>query len=210
MHPNVARILDYQLPDSDDEYPYYVMEYVPGTSWAGLLEKGRPSPKNVLRWTRGVLQGLEMVHSKGIIHRDIKPENVVISDSGLAKLMDFGIAKEMVARTMLTKPDEAVGTPAYMAPEQLTSGPISPATDLYAVGLMVYASLGRLPFEENDLTQILMFKVSGNAMPPLDRLDLPPELTDWVMKMIEPDPEKRFQTAAEARVALELILDKLP
>ncbi len=209
MHPNVARILDYQLPTSEAEYPYYVMEYVPGQNWARHLERQPPPVKDVLRWTRGVLQGLEHVHAKGIIHRDIKPENVVISETGLAKLMDFGIAKEMQARTLLTKPDEAVGTPAYMAPEQLTSGPIGPPTDLYAVGLMVYASLSKLPFDENDLPGILMFKVTGNPMPPLDRLDLPPEVTDWVMRMIDPDPAKRFAQASEARLALERVMEKL-
>jgi serine/threonine protein kinase len=210
-HPNVARIFDVHLPTSPAEYPYYVMEYVNGTSWEELLKMGKLNDKNVFKWTRGVLQGLEMVHSKGIIHRDIKPANIVIAAGGMAKLMDFGIAKDLQARTMLTKPDEAVGTPAFMAPEQLTAGPIGPPTDLYAVGLLVYNSLtGKLPWKEDDLQSILVYKLSGEPLPPMDRLDLPSEVTDWVMKMLEPDPANRYQTAAEARVALERATEKLP
>ncbi len=210
-HPNVARIFDVHQPTSPEEYPYYVMEFVNGTSWEELLKMGKLNDKNVFKWTRGVLQGLEMVHSKGIIHRDIKPSNIVIAAGGMAKLMDFGIAKDLQARTILTKPDEAVGTPAFMAPEQLTAGPIGPPTDLYAVGLLVYNSLtGKLPWKEDDLQAILSYKLSGDPLPPMDRLDLPAEVTDWVMKMLEPDPANRYQTAAEARLALERATEKVP
>ncbi len=202
-HPNVISILAF----SEVDYPYFVMELLQGKTWEQHLADGGASDRVILQWTIGALRGLESIHSKQVLHRDIKPANIFITKKGEVKLMDFGIARDLVAQSILTRGSEILGTPTYMAPEQLNRGTAGPGIDLYALGLTVYESLTparRLPFPE-DLMELLSLKLSGE-MPPLDRLDLPSPVMAWVTKMLARRPEDRFASANEARLELERIL----
>ncbi|MBI3924864.1 MAG: serine/threonine protein kinase [Armatimonadetes bacterium] len=207
-HPNVVQLYYWQIPRAQDEYPYLIMELVEGESWEDRLAAVGVTESQALHWAVGALKGLEFMHGKGIIHRDLKPSNIFITPEGDAKLMDLGIARDLYASTVMTRGSEVFGTPAFMAPEQLKQQELTPRVDLYALGLVVYQSLsGRLPFSD-ELVEILALKLAG-SVPPLDRLDLPSQVTDWVMRMVASAPEDRFGSAAEAREELEKVLQLL-
>ena len=142
-HPNVVTLFDFF---EHDGVPYIAMEYVAGGSLRELV--GRLELPQVCGVVEGVLAGLGHAERQGIAHRDLKPENLLLTRRGTVKIADFGIARAYNALTQrLTAPGMAIGTPAYMAPEQATNEPLSPATDLYSLGVIAYELLaGRPPF----------------------------------------------------------------
>jgi serine/threonine-protein kinase len=150
-----------------------------------------------------ILQGLAAAHAEGIVHRDIKPSNVIVLDSGLVKVTDFGIAR--LDSVGISQHGMMVGTPSYMAPEQFTGGDIDRRTDLFAVGVLLYEMLtGEKPFPGNTVTEV-MYRVMHH--PPRDPADynvrLSPALRAVLMKALERDPAMRFQTAESFASALQ-------
>lgn len=198
-HPGVIRI-DYVNPDTSGESPpYYVMELLRGRT---LDELPRPIPvPQALGYARQILETLDYIHGQQVYHRDLKPNNVMLLESGQLKIMDFGLALlNENDRTRLTASGQLLGTPAFMAPEQVMGGAVDARTDLYAVGLIVYEMVaGQLPFPD-DTMQLLSQKLTGEV-PPLGE-EHPEALRLWVARMTAQRPSDRFGSAAEALAGL--------
>src|SRR5215210_4435266 len=155
QHPNVVSI--YDLGEVDGHL-FIAMEFVPGVDLETLIETGEPlSLQAKLDVVIDVLTGLTFAHKRGIVHRDIKPANIRVGEDGRAKIMDFGVAH--LANSKLTSTGASLGTPSYMAPEQIVGGTTSAATDIFAVGAVLYELLsGAKPFDGETL-QNLFFKI---------------------------------------------------
>ena len=208
-HPHVVETLAYGRIGPEREGYFVAMELVDGVALSRLVSAGLDSGA-VCTLMSQVLDALAFMHARGILHRDIKPDNILVSRAAdgtlAAKISDFGIAAESHSdATMLTQPGTVVGTPVYMAPEQMAGkGLDTPTIDLYAVGAILYELLaGRAPFASNSMSA-LMAKLVEEAPPlaPRDGLALPPGLDDVVMRLIARQPKERFLLAADARGAL--------
>ena len=200
-HPNVVTLFDFF---EHDGVPYIAMEYVAGGSLRGLV--GRLELPQVCGVVEGVLAGLQHAEAQRIAHRDLKPENLLLTRRGNVKIADFGIARAYDALTQrLTAPGMAIGTPAYMAPEQATNDPLGPTTDLYSLGVIVYELLaGRPPFRSDTPVGLLYAHVHTPPPPLAARVD--PQhaaVAGWVEWLLAKDPAARPQSAAEAWDALE-------
>jgi serine/threonine protein kinase len=197
-HPRVVRIESFASPGDD---PYFVMELVEGKP---LADVDSPQPlDDTLALADEILEAIEYVHGQGIAHRDLKPGNIMMTSRGV-KLMDFGLARPENA-SALTASGQVLGTPLYMAPEQVMGRPEF-RSDLYAIGMIVYERLlGRSPLE-GDVMTVLATRLSED-MPSLGslRADLPPEVVAWVDRMVSTDVADRFDTAKAAREALRVL-----
>jgi tRNA A-37 threonylcarbamoyl transferase component Bud32 len=200
-HPNVVTLFDFF---EHDGVPYIAMEYVAGGSLRELV--GRLELPQVCGVVEGVLAGLGHAERQGIAHRDLKPENLLLTRRGTVKIADFGIARAYNALTQrLTAPGMAIGTPAYMAPEQATNEPLGPPTDLYSLGVIVYELLaGRPPFLADTPVGLLYAHVHA-CPPPLAALVEPGHdaVCGWVEWLLAKDPAARPQSALEAWDALD-------
>ena len=200
-HPNVVTLFDFF---EHDGVPYIAMEYVAGGSLRELV--GRLELPQVCGVVEGVLAGLGHAERQGIAHRDLKPENLLLTRRGTVKIADFGIARAYNALTQrLTAPGMAIGTPAYMAPEQATNEPLSPATDLYSLGVIAYELLAGCPPFIADTPVSLLYAHVHTRPPPLAARVAPEHaaICDWVEWLLAKDPAGRPQSAAEAWDALE-------
>jgi len=220
-HPHAVRVQD--IDELDDGRPFLVMEYVSGRSLEDVIRAGgRLAPARALRIGIGVCDALAAAHALGIVHRDIKPGNVLVTalaDGGeAAKVLDFGIARvrheSSLAGTTLTKAGLVVGTPAYMSPEQaqgFTGEKIDGRSDVYSVGALLFeAFTGRQPFVAETPLQVLMAHVSTPAPNAGTlRADLSPAINALLLRAMEKDQQKRFQSAAEMRAALQAALNEL-
>ena len=208
-HPEIATI--HELLPTDTNL-LMVMELVRGETLEVLADrKGPVSPELAGHILDGILSALEHAHHAGIVHRDLKPANVMITELGGIKIMDFGIARVRGAEHM-TIDGFAVGTPAYMAPEQALGEEVDGRADLYAVGLILYRLLaGRLPFEA-DTPIAMLQKHIVDTPPPLSahRQDLPEWCDTVVQQALAKAPAKRFQTAGEFRAAVGLAIGLPP
>src|SRR4051794_13002264 len=202
-HPNVVTLFDFF---EHDGVPYIAMEYVAGGSLRSLI--GTLELPQIFALLEGALAGLVHAEHHGIAHRDLKPENVLVTQRGNVKIADFGIARAYNALSQrLTMTGKAMGTPAYMAPEQALDEPIGPSTDLYALGVIVYELLaGRPPFEADTPVGVLYCHVH-KPPPPLAALApaTPRALCDWVHWLLAKAPRDRPRSAREAWDALEEI-----
>ena len=210
-HPHIAAIFD--VLDTPDG-PLIVMEYVPGESLAALIARGALPPARALDIGVQIAKGLADAHRHGIVHRDLKPANIQITPGGIAKILDFGIARitatpaEQQAAPTMTAGAEAgrlVGTPGYMAPEQLAGGSADERTDVYALGVVLYEMLtGCAPFAGGDLFQSAMAVLKGGARQVVDLVpSTPPLISAIVERAMAPDPAARFQTAGEMAIELQ-------
>lgn len=204
-HPNCITLYDFGFSNTLGAY-YTVIEYIDGVSLDKKLGAPMALPE-ALRIIRSVALALDHAHHKGILHRDLKPENIMIgrTEDGqeITKVLDFGIARMMKGDSSeeshrITKAGEVFGTPAYMSPEQARSiRQVTPAADLYSVGVMFYELLeGRLPFFANSAFDLLMMHVT-KPVPPMMRMDIPDEVKQTIYKLLEKEPEKRFQSGRE-------------
>jgi predicted Ser/Thr protein kinase len=202
-HPNVVTLFDFF---EDGGVPYIAMEYVRGGSLRPLVGGlGLPQIFSVIE---GMLAGLAHAEEHGIAHRDLKPENVLITTRGGVKIADFGIARAYNAVTgELTASGTAIGTPAYMAPEQATNDRVGPYTDLYAVGVVAYELLaGRPPFERPTPVAVLYCHVHETPAPLTEVAPgVPPHVCEWVEWLLSKAPSDRPASATQAWEALEEI-----
>ncbi|MDB4934611.1 MAG: Serine/threonine protein kinase PrkC, regulator of stationary phase, partial [Labilithrix sp.] len=207
-HPNIAQVSDFQMRPG--EPPFIVLECLEGLTLGALLRKEkRLDAPRVCAIAHQVLSALDVAHGAGIVHRDVKPDNVfLVSLPGVedfVKLLDFGIAKLTTSNTALTGFGTMLGTPAFMAPEQVANIDVDHRADLYAVGAMLHFALsGRHAFEAPNLSAVL-YAIVHQPVPTLSSIDprIDPRLSVVVARAMHKDPSGRFGSAAEMRAALE-------
>jgi serine/threonine-protein kinase len=205
-HRNVIRIYDFLSIRGN----YAIsMEYFPSHTLGNEVnEKPLPMPKAV-RYATDVATGMAVAHQSGIIHRDLKPANVLIDDAGLVKIVDFGVAAaQHQGDTQLTKTGYVIGSPKYMAPEQILGKKVDERADIYSLGVILYEMLtGEPPYHRGDHMAVMYQHVQGKARPPIElNPSIPPGLSEIVMKAMSVDKARRFQSMDELRAALEKYL----
>ena len=196
-HRNVVRTHD--LGESDGMY-FITMEYVEGTSVKELItERGKLPVHATLPIARQLCRALEVAHEQGIIHRDIKPHNMVLAPDGVLKVMDFGIARLLGRAQGMTQTGMVVGTPEYMAPEQLLGEDVDARADIYAVGVVIYECLtGRTPHTADNAMQLISRVLEQSPTPPHELVpDVPRALSDAVLAALDRDRGKRPRTVGE-------------
>jgi serine/threonine-protein kinase len=207
QHPNLVTIYDF---GEIDDHLYIAMEYIEGDDLADLLRKRVPIPiDQALDLVIGLLQGLAFAHKRGIVHRDIKPANIRVDGEGHARLMDFGVAH--LSTSEMTNTGVLLGTPSYMAPEQITGNPVSVETDIFSVGAVLYELIaGTRPFH-GDTLQALMYQVLMKVPDSLDVVvpGLPSGLNLIVMRALEKEQSQRYRSALAMANDLAIIRDSL-
>jgi len=197
QHPGIVTIFDVgEDPEKHD--PYMVLEYVTGQSLNQLLVREKKLPlRSALQLAEEIADALDYAHTQGVVHSDIKPANILITEEGHAKIADFGIAKLNLAQ--FTLPGRVLGTPAYMAPEQLSGEPADGRSDLFSLGVLLYAMVtGHSAFHGNSATTVC-FKVVNREPVPASAFDLglPPELDAVISHAMAKDPAQRYQSGAD-------------
>jgi serine/threonine-protein kinase len=209
IHPNIVQVYDTGI---DDGRHYIVMEYVSGRSGAQILQRQGPVDADTAAEI-GVqaCAGLDYAHRRGIIHRDVKPGNLMVTGGPVGggemtvKLTDFGIARA-IEQTRITQVGSVVGTAAYLAPEQVRGEEATPATDVYALGVVLYQFLtGRLPYEGSSLAELAVRQQNEKPLPPSTYNDEVPEtLGGAVLRALEGDPHRRYASAEELSAGLRM------
>ncbi|MGP0086155.1 MAG: serine/threonine protein kinase [Steroidobacteraceae bacterium] len=202
-HPNVAQLFDYFVHDGA---PVAVMEFVDGESFEQLIQRRGPIPAHeAIPIFKQALRGVAAAHRAGIIHRDLKTANLMITWGDIVKVMDFGIAKRQSA-TGATKASTSIGSPLYMAPEQILGRVVDCRTDVYALGITLYQLLsGQPPFNPRGKTEYSVLNAHVNDLPEPPTVhcrDIPQPLVDVVMRSLAKEPEARFQSADDFMRAL--------
>ena len=201
-NPNLAVLYAFLVEDGT---AFMVMEFVEGQTFEQMIRaRGPIPPETALPLFKQALQGVGAAHRMGIVHRDIKPSNIMMNTAGVVKVMDFGIAKVVGTRGM-TRTGMQLGTPAYMAPEQIQNRPIDTRTDIYALGITLYQMLsGQLPFQHESDFETMNSQVSATP-PPMKQMFpyAPIQYQNVVNRALEKDPNNRFQTVEEFSAALE-------
>jgi serine/threonine protein kinase/tetratricopeptide (TPR) repeat protein len=230
-HPNVCAIYDVGEAPSDiggEDEAYIVMQYIPGKSLDKVIAEGPASLQLVLSAGIQIADGLSAAHQLGIFHRDLKPANVMLTDGGLIKILDFGLARQLsrdeadfdpaTPGRHTPPPAEATytakgGTIAYMAPEQFVTGRSSVQSDVFALGLILYElASGRHPFHRPDAPEFQTIRATQFADPPNLREivpDLPVELESVILRCLEKQPSARFASAADVREGLRTVMKAL-
>jgi beta-lactam-binding protein with PASTA domain/tRNA A-37 threonylcarbamoyl transferase component Bud32 len=204
-HPNIAAV--YDRGKTEDGSYYIVMELVSGGNLKErILEDGPLPTSKTAELGLQVAHALQAAHEQGVIHRDIKPQNVLLTESGQAKVTDFGIASAAAASTV-TKSGFVLGTAHYLSPEQALGHPASLRSDLYSLGVVLYEMLtGELPHDAETQLGIVMKHVSGQLRPPEElNPQVPEELNGVVVRLLARDPDDRYQDAAELIKDLEQV-----
>ncbi len=195
-HPNIVRI--YEYGEADGAY-YYAMEYADGEGLDSILEKKeKMGPLEAIRIVTGCAEALEHSHSRGIVHRDIKPANIILTKKRGIKVTDFGIAKVLDA-TRMTATQGVLGTVEYMSPEQSQGRRVDARSDLYSLGVMLYQCLTtHLPISGTNPTEVIVKLRTHQIESPAAWVpELPTNLVDLVMRLLEKDPAKRVESARE-------------
>lgn len=202
-HPNIVRVL---RPESKSRM-YLVMEYAEGSSLRAIIgQRKRLSVEEALNIARQICQALVYMHEQGIVHRDLKPENLIVTKDGHVKLIDFGIARDEAARRLTWAGlSSTMGTPDYMAPEQVRGRRGDARTDIYALGTMLYEmTTGELPHTGANAHAIMRAKMDEDPRPPRDVLpDIDPKFEEIILRAIARSPRERYPSAAEMLADLE-------
>jgi serine/threonine-protein kinase len=217
-HPNTVRVIDFG--QVDDATLFIAMELLDGQPLQRVMRRHGALPaRRTMRVLTQVCRSLAEAHSKGIIHRDLKPDNLFISDvddsHDFVKVLDFGVAKLVDDKSAgsLTQTHMLLGTPKYMAPEQAMSRGVDARSDLYSLGVIAYEMLtGASPFRGEAMA--VLYKQVNEPPPPMREIAsdvvVPPELEQFVYRMLEKDPDLRPQSASEVASALEAMLERIP
>jgi HEAT repeat protein/tRNA A-37 threonylcarbamoyl transferase component Bud32 len=206
-HRNVIRIYDFLFIQGN----YAIsMEYFPSHTLGSEITGEKPLElKRALQFGMDICTGMTVAHQAGIVHRDLKPANVLINHEALLKIVDFGVAAaQRESETQLTRTGYVIGSPKYMAPEQILGKRVDERADIYALGVILYEMLtGTPPYSRGDHMSVMYQHVQGKARPPQElNAALPPGLSDVVMRAMAVDKNKRFQNMEEVRSSLEKFL----
>jgi len=201
-HPNIVAVYD---RGSDGDVNYIAMRYVQGPTLKELIDRGL-SPDQAVALVRQVLEGARFAHRNGIVHRDLKPQNVIVDEEGKAVVTDFGIARAGVSD--ITQTGSVMGTPQYLSPEQAQGFEVTPVSDLYSIGVILYEALTRrVPFEADSAVAIAMKQVAETPVRPSSiNPQVSPALDAVVMRALEKEPGQRFQSADAFIAALDAAL----
>ncbi len=203
-HQNVIRIYDFLYVGGS----YAIsMEYFPSHTLGAEIANEKPmGPKKAVGYGMDICIGMSVAHQQGIIHRDLKPANILINDTGLLKIVDFGVAAAAKSGdTQLTKTGYVIGSPKYMAPEQILGKKVDERADIYSLGVIMYEMLaGNPPYSRGDHMSVMYQHVQGKAQP-LNEANpkVPREIADVVTKTMQVDKAKRYASMEELRLALE-------
>jgi len=201
-HPNIVAVYD---RGQDGDVNYIAMRYVEGPTLKELIDRGL-TPDQAVALVRQVLEGARFAHRNGIVHRDLKPQNVIVDGEGKAIVTDFGIARAGVSE--ITQTGSVMGTPHYLSPEQAQGFEVTPVSDLYSIGVILYEALTRrVPFEADSAVAIAMKQVSETPQRPSSiNPQVSPALDAVVMRALEKEPGQRFQSADAFIAALDAAL----
>lgn len=218
-HPNIVTLFD--IAEKGDQ-PFIVMQLVEGATLGQLMKRGQQDLKNVLDYAVQIADGLARAHGRGIVHRDLKPDNVMVTEDGLVKILDFGLAKLMeplgISETSTldrrqppTEAGRIVGTAAYMSPEQARGGSVDARSDVFSFGTVLYEMVtGRRAFSGDSVPELLTAILREepervSALVP----SVPIQLDMIIARALRKEPERRFQSMADVRVELQEIKDAL-
>ncbi|MFF8942314.1 protein kinase [Streptomyces sp. NPDC014864] len=205
-HPAVATIHDVgEEPHPDGPRPYLVMEYVQGATLAEVLREGPLPVADAISTACAVLDALRHSHERGIVHRDIKPSNIMLTGPDTVKVLDFGIAKAFTeAATRITGSGAAIGTPAYLSPEQISGAEVDHRADLYATGCLLHELLtGQPPFRGDSPFAVMHQHLYAEPEPAARfRPQIPPAVEAVILSALRKDPAERFADAGEMRASL--------
>ena len=204
-HPGIAQVYDYGEDGAADS-PYLVMELVDGPSLAGVLAAGPLNPADTMDVLAQAAAGLQAAHAAGLVHRDVKPGNLLVGPAGQVKITDFGIAYAAWSAP-ITQAGALVGTPAYLAPERIAGGPATPASDLYALGVVGYQCLtGETPF--GGIPPEVAAVHQQRTLPPLPR-SVPAGVAGLILELTAKDPAARPASAGEVAARAGQLRDAL-
>ncbi len=198
--PYIVNVYDW---GQDDGTYYIVMEFIRGSDLkTAIKERGAINQRKIAEIGSQVCQALSVAHKQDIIHRDVKPQNIMVQPDGNVKVMDFGIAR--AKNSTMDKTASVLGTAHYISPEQAQGKDLTPASDLYSLGVVMYeAATGKLPFDGPDAVSVAMKQVQEMPVPPSEiKPDIDPGLEAIIMKAMAKNPNERFATAMEMRYAL--------
>ncbi len=201
-HPNIGTI--FGVEETEDHRRFIVMAYYEGQN-LGERMGNRSNPlgaEDAIRIGIQIARGLDAAHARGVIHRDIKPSNILLAESGLVKIVDFGLAS-MGDSEHLTQTGARLGTPAYMSPEQALGNPLDHRSDIWSLGVVLCEMVTRQRAFESDSVPAILFKVVHGELPNLGALD--PALRSILEKALQREPSERFQTMGELLAALEML-----
>jgi hypothetical protein len=207
-HPNVLNVFDF---GEFQGTPYMIVEYVEGGSLSARLKRSPIDQDSALRYLQGIGEALDYAHSHGIVHRDVKPANVLLGPEDAPILADFGLVKLMESSSIASLTGVTTGTPAYMAPEQVSGKHVGPAADRYAFAVMAYEMLtGEFPFQEEGVLEVLYAHVHKAPPPPSTRNEnVGPRADDVILRGMAKDPNARWESC-EAFVAALTVALKSP
>ena len=202
-HPNIITVYDV---GRDHGTIFIAMELVKGEPLNKVIEKNRLPFQQIIYIGEQVATALDYAHQKGIVHRDIKPANIILTSSGKVKITDFGIAR--IEDTQQTIDGMVLGTPLYMSPEQAKGQPVDGRSDLYSLGVILYElATWKRPFKGETWEFLYRSIIQDKPKPPMrENLPLPPCLSALILKSLEKNPNKRFQTGAEMKASLKACL----
>ncbi len=204
-HPNIVSVFDV---GKEGNINYIVMEYVEGKTLSEIIKEQAPLPyKRVLDFSKQIVKGLEAAHSEHIIHRDIKPQNIMVTKEGVAKIMDFGIAKAMTETSVIETTQKIVGSVHYFSPEQARGSYVDERSDLYSLGIVMYEMLtGELPYDGENAVTVALMHINDPIVPPSKIVSgIPPALERMIMKLTEKFQNNRHDSAAKVLIDLENI-----
>ncbi|HSP15503.1 MAG TPA: protein kinase [Thermoanaerobaculia bacterium] len=207
-HPAIVTVHDIGQ-DEATGVSFIAMEYVEGSNLKEVLAQGRPLTfDDIGEIIAQIADALDFAHSKGIVHRDVKPANIILLEGNRAKIMDFGIAKIASGVANLTSTGQFLGTPNYMAPEQIKGAPVDGRTDIFSLGICLYECLTRRkPFGGDSLTSI-SYKIVHEPFPPLHEINpqIPDGYEDIASLCLAKDPSKRYQRARDMAAAIRAVV----